>query len=34
MISLLVLFERPPPTMDAALATIVDGGRAICQKHK
>jgi hypothetical protein len=30
VISLLLLFGRPPPTMDAALATIVDGGQAIC----
>jgi hypothetical protein len=30
----LVLFGHPPRTMDAALATIVDGGQAICQKHK
>jgi hypothetical protein len=26
VISLLLLFGRPPPTMDAALAAIVDGG--------
>ncbi len=34
MISLLVLFRHPPPMMDAALATIVDGGQAIWQKHE
>jgi hypothetical protein len=27
VISLFVLFELPPSTMDAVLATIVDGGK-------
>jgi hypothetical protein len=32
--SLLVLFGPPTLTMDADLATIVDGGQAICQNNK
>jgi len=32
--SLFVLYGRPPSTMDAVLATVVDGGRAICGKHE
>jgi hypothetical protein len=31
VISLFVLFGCPPLTMDAVLAIVVDGRRAICQ---
>jgi len=27
------LWRRPPSMMDAVLATICNGGQAICQKH-
>ncbi len=34
VMSLFVVYGRPPSTMDAISATIFDGGQAIHQKHK
>jgi hypothetical protein len=34
VMSLFVLYGRPPMTMDAILVTIFDGGQVICRKLK